>query len=348
MNKPFYITSLRTTIPFVLNFLISIPILTFIIISLIAYLLLGKQSTQSIVEQTHNRQLELAISGAKSITQLIDLVGTSLVSTANIISTSNSDPKPFVDSFNQSWENSPITSASILDSKGNILYINDTINIRDLPNFQNRDYFIWAQTASPGAVFVGQPVKPKFGTNQDKFFVSIATPLTKNGQFDGVFVTSMDLSKLPNYYLDNLKFTNSTRIYLIDSKGNMLYSPFPQLQGINYLEYLEQNKFPGSELIKNTLQKYAGTPEAGKFNAILPNAETKIPSSFMISRAPITFDSQHWILAIATPTNDAVAFVGPIYINQLGLLITSFLILIVLIVRKTKQVVYKELSPALR
>lgn len=344
-NPLFWKPSLRSTIPFIFRFIFSIPILIILIISTTAYILIGSQSTKALVEQTHDRQLHLAVSGANTVSNFINLAGSSIVHTAKIIESSNENPQTYLTTFRQVWQNTPLVGISLLDKNGKIILLGNQITVPPETNdYNDRDYFIWATTAKQGEIFLGAPLKPRFGSKTNEFFVPIATPIFKNNTFDGVLVGSISVTELTNQYLVLLKFTDSTRIYLIDALGNMLYSPFPQIQGINYIEYLNNNPFPGSTMIATNLQSKAKSTSPGKLNTILPNAESKILTPFLIAHAPIFALNQHWTIAVATPTKDALAFVGPIYINQLGFLIVLFLVLLILIVRATKKRVYYEIA----
>lgn len=330
-------TQLIQSLSFLRRYLLSFPVLLILSLSIIVYIYFGKTSTQALVDQTHERQLHLASSGASTVTQFLKLSGSSLTNLAKTISTTDDNPEVHMRSFTETWKDTPLIATLLTDTQGTVRHRSrDTIDPSDLPSVANRKYFQWAKTAEEGKVYFDEPVIPVIG-EKDEYIIPIATPVIKNGQFAGVLVLRLSLKKLAEQYLTLLKFTDSTRIYLIDSQGTLLYSPFPDLQGKNYIKYLEENPFPGSSFIKDDLLKRATSTAPGKAQIILPDMEKKSLSPFLIAHAPIILENQNWTLAVATPVRDAVAYVGPIYISQLGLLITTFLVLIFLGIRTARQ-----------
>ena len=62
----------------------------------------------------------------------------------------------------------------------------------------------------------------------------------------------------------------------------------------------------------------------------------------LIAYSPLEFADKTWVLAVATPAEDVLAFIAPFYINEIAVLIVGFLVLVLISVVIAKNKGYKE------
>ena len=182
-----------------------------------------------------------------------------------------------------------------------------------------------------GRVFVGAPVIEKFGTVKAKPLVPVATAVYEGDEFKGVLIATVVFSELTKTYLDPLKISQETRLYLIDSSGNMLYAPYEKFVGANYFDYLASVDFKGKEYAVEQLWKAVATPEEGKIDVFLPNEVTGKLERFLISHSPVNYQGEkHWTLAVASPMNTALVFFPQFLTHQVGVLVFIVFVVVAL------------------
>jgi len=302
---------LKITLYFLLFLLLVLPVLYFIF--------LAPQ-----IRQAQTRQAAQVSSAIESLDIFLDLSQTTFALLGDQLSDSPVPLNPGyiqdkLDKFISTWRNTALVEAVFVDNKGRLLVVSNDPEYRSLPSIDvsDREYFIWSQTARPGEIYLGLPILTRAGAFRGQYIVPVATPIFRNGQFVGTLGMAISVNNLAKSFLDPFKLTDSSRIYLIDTRGVLLYSPFPELQGIDYLEYLDEHPFPGSQFVRKELEKRAQSLESGTLQVILPNAETKFLSLMIIAHQPIVSESGHWLLAMATPLGPTLKLTAFPYIKQL-------------------------------
>jgi len=299
------------------------------------YYVLNSSARKTLIERMHLREEVVSKAGAQSISAFIKLFGNSLALLAEnqeIISR-GSKSQEVLDNFVETLSEAPINGVLFVDKAGKPLLISTKTEgvLEDgAVSLVDRDYFIWAKGAKKSEVFIGRPIIPRVGNLGKQYIIPVATPVFKEDAFDGLLVSSVLLTELTEEYLEPIKISDNTIVFLADSSGTILYSPFEKLIGENYIEYLENNPFLGSKVVGSYLREKLESVEAGKLDLALPDERKGGLTRFLIAYTPIFYNHNHLILAIGVPADEALAYIAPIYINQLGVLLVGFFAILLL------------------
>jgi hypothetical protein len=299
------------------------------------YYVLNSGARQALVKQMHLREESVSKAGAQSISSFIKLFGNSIVLLADnpeIISR-GTKTQEVLNSFVEIWRETPINGILLVDKVGKTSLFSTKTGITTLAestSVSDRDYFVWAKQAKKREVFIGEPIIPRVGNLGKQYIIPVATPIYKEGNFDGLLVSSILLTQLTKEYLEPLKMSEDTRVYLVSSNGTILYGPFESLIGKNYIQYLKDHPFLGSTVIASYLKQKAESTEPEKLDIVLPDEKKGGITRFLIAYAPIFYNHSHLLLAIAVPADEALTYIAPVYINQLGALIAGFLAILLL------------------
>lgn len=322
--------------------------LTIIVLAGVIYLGFGSGAKAALIEQVLHREQVISRSGALAIESFLDLTGKSLLvlaSEPNVYSL-EADARNQVIDFVETWMDTPLAAAILVDKEGIVKYDWNRLKKEEVGvSVADREYFAWAKTASKGEVRIFNPIISKLGATKERFIVPIATPLIgAQGNFNGAAVGVILLSELAKDYLDPLKISGNTRIYLLSEEGVILYSPIESLVGANYFDYLSQNPFLGSAVLVPILKERVVSEEEGKLDIVLLNEETKKLTRYLIAHSPIFLENKtvHWTLAVATPVDDALVFMGPIYTRQMIVFVVAFLFVLALGIRLAKIMAYRQ------
>lgn len=301
----------------------------------IAFWIIGKRVEESLAEQMLHRQQIVARAGAMSIENFLELVGTSVASYAGIqdIIEGGEVTQNRLNLFVEEWVGSPVFSIALTDEDGVIVVSANRQGAGQTGvTLADRGYFERArEDARPGEVYVGEAVFGRFGTVEDEFLIPVASPSFSNGEFKGVLAATVVLSELTETYIYPLKISEETRLYLIDSRGNMLYAPYEKFVGANYFDYLASVDFKGKEYAVEQLWKAVATPEEGKIDVFLPNEVTGKLERFLISHSPVNYQGEkHWTLAVASPMNTALVFFPQFLTHQVGVLVFIVFVVVAL------------------
>jgi len=328
----------------------SIFILTGVLILLISgaiYVLLGKQASDSLVEQMLHREQLSARAGAGSLESFFILYGKaqSSFSTRREIISPAENTNESLYNFIARWEGTPVAGVIFVDTSGRVKYNGNRQNAPDVgADVSDRSYFVWGKTAKKGEVLVSEPIISRLGASKGKYVVTVSTPvIAGDGSFEGLLAGAVILGELTDQYLDPLKISDKTRIYLVDNDGIILSSPVEKLIGVNYLDYILKSGIPGSQKVYEILKGSLESNDEGKMDLALPD-ETKngFLTRYLIARAPVNVGGEHWTLGVATPASDALEYLAPFYFKNLGIAGLAFLAFLMIAIRVAKVVGYKE------
>ena len=301
------------------NKVLIILVVAFLVIASILYIIAGKRAENSLVEQTLHREQVIVRAAAKSIKSFLQLAGKSLAILAanpNIVQPGD-ETQSTLNDFISEWEDTPFVEVILTDKKGEVKFLANRTNSSFTPgvSVKDRDYFIASQKAKRGEIFVGEPILPRLGEFQGQYIVSIATPVYKDGEFQGVLAGGVLLSDLTNAYIEPLRISKDTEVYLTDSEGLLLHSPRSQFQNVNILDYIRKNPFPGSREFLEEMTK-AKEKDEGKLDILWPDVVEKSFQRNLVAYSKIKIHQKDWFLIIATPVKDALMFFAPFQINQ--------------------------------
>jgi len=252
------------------------------------------------------------------------------------------------------WKEEPIGGIILTDKNGVVIYNSNRLGTRDIgSDISDRDYFKSLKSSSKeGEFIIGSPVISQMGASKGKYIVALASPVVTNGQFNGILAVSLILSDLADKYLDPLKISPQTRVYMIDSNGVIMHSPFSNLIGVNYFEYLNKSNLKDSDKIIDSLDVILRTSGESKLDIFLPAEPNFQLKRYLIAVSTVdisTFsNSLNWKLAIATPVDDAFLFLYPyssfsiVYLLFGLFIVLAFSALIILIIKIEMAKAYKE------
>lgn len=307
----------------------------------------GSNAKAALIEQILHREQVIARSGANSIESFFLLSGKSLgyLAEDERIMGMDQETQKALKEFVVIWKETPISGVSLADEKGIVRF---NANIDNKPDVgaavKDGDYFAWAKTAQKGEVYFGTPVISRLGASEGKYIVPVASPLISDGQFKGVLSAVVILSQLTQDYLQPLKISGQTEVYVLNSQGVFISALDGELIGKNVYQYLDENPFLGSAIFKEEIKKKMEERGEGKLRIAWPDTKgnLNIFSRQLLVFSPFSLGKQSFFLAIATPVDDALVYIGPIYMRQNVGFVVSFLAVLIVVVRLAKIYAYKE------
>jgi len=303
------------------------------------YMLFGKGAADLLVEQLMHREQVITRAGAASIDSFLILAGKSLA----LLATTNSDQKD-LQKFVEEWKGTPIQGVSVVDSRGVVrLIVNQTGSmIGKGLSISDREYFPRVQTAKDGKVVIGKAIISRLGQTQGRFIVPLVSAMVdNNGEFTGALLSSAVIDELTVKYLNPLKMSDKTGIYLLGDDGTVLYSSVGLKTGENVLDYLHKNPFLGSEVLVKKAENELKKGEEGKLNLVWPGPGGW--QRYLVAYSPIKLEEgKWWYLVMTTPVEDALVFMGPIYVRIVGIFALVFLGILIYAIQLAKYFAFKE------
>lgn len=318
-----------------------------ICVATVIYLLLGKGASDALIQQMVNRQKSVARAGASLYKLFISDLSHQTSSYSNHSRIIAFDPKEVpveFKGFMDGWNGTPVSGLILVDRQGIVRFGADRIGpTGEGIDVSEREYFNWAKTAKEGEVFIVEPFQSKIGFTTGRYVVSAVSPVFKNGQFNGALVTGFIIDEAISYYLDPLKVTNNTRVYLIDQNGVIVAGPIKKLIGVNYLDYLNKAGFAGGAVLVQKIKAVLMDTDEGSIDIALPDENKNgALTRYLIAYSPIVVGSQRMTLAVATPATDALESLTPFYFRDLGLAGLAAVGFLIIAVRISKIGGYKE------
>ncbi|MBI2404997.1 cache domain-containing protein [Candidatus Gottesmanbacteria bacterium] len=273
---------------------------------------LGAKAT--IAQQLLHRQQILARAEGSNITSYFQVFGDAIAVFAQLESTRSRNVNVVrnMDAFVEQWRDSGLVGGIVLtDKQGVVRFNSNVLGTRDIgASLADRDYFVWAKNQSgEGEYFVGQPVVSRLGASKDQAIVVVASPVFQQGAFTGVLAASVKLQPLTQRYLELLKVSDSTDVYLINKSGDLLYSRSAADVGARTFKLLNDD----------TVKRAVNTTGEGTL-------ETE---EHLIAYSSLSLRDQHWLIIMSTPIQTVVSLTTPIYIRQLAIfLLVSLTILL--------------------
>lgn len=274
--------------------------LLIVILSVATYLLWGRDSELRATQQLLARQEVFSRAGASNIASFFQSFGDSLVVLAQAPSIRNKDAGATVlmDAFVEQWSKSGIVGGVVLiDASGIVRFNSNITGIPDVgESLADRDYFLWAKGKQDvGEYFVGRPVTSRLGATKGKTIIPVAAPVFRNGVFVGALGTSVSLNDLAENYLELMKVSSLTEVYLLSQEGEMLYG----------------NPFPASETLGESLKSALSQ---------MTDGSSKV-EEHLVAFSPVSLGSQNWLLVMSSPAQEVSTVTVPIYIRLVALML---------------------------
>ena len=330
-----------------INRLVIFAVVFFITSGTLLYWIIGDRSEKNFIRQTLQRKQIITRSGATSMESFINLVGKALLILDDQISADRQDSQLILDEFIDEWKDTPVSGVIVTDADGIIKFNSNKYGPSVIgESVSDRKYFEWAKDAGFDEVYIGNPVKPRFGALENQYVVTITTPEQENGEFSGVINIAVLLSELTESYITPLKTSDANMFYLVSEDGTILYGPNEELIGVNYIDYLTKNDFPDSALAKEVLSEAAERMKDGTLVLTLPEAKTGKLNRFLIAYSPVKMVRSHWTLVVVMADDNLNEAYLPFRINQVIVLIflvatiLSFSAFLLVSVRVTRKKAY--------
>lgn len=277
-----------------------------------------RTTKKALVEQMLHRQQVISRAGAKSMENFLNYLGFQLstYATRRAIINVDGNTQENLDEFTRIWaKNSPIVGIVLTDAKGTTIYNSNVDNISSVgTELSDRDYFKEIiEVSKPGFVSVGDPVISRLGSSKGQYIVPVATGVFDSaGRFKGILASAMLLSEATTQYLEPLKISYNSRVYLIADNGMVLSSPHPGLEGQNYFTYLSERGYKDTSNLREGLIAALQKGGEQKLDVYMPQEPDLIPTRYLIATAPVKYgQGKNWTLAVATPAEEAFIYAGP-------------------------------------
>jgi len=315
------------------------------LLGVVFYLVLGRGAESTTTLQLLRREQILARAEASNIMTFFQTFGDSIAVFAqlNSIESRNSSLPENMDIFVEQWRDSGLIGGIVVtDSNGEVEFNSNTLGTRDAGvSLSDRDYFIWAKNQKKeGEYFTGRPVISRLGATKGKVITPVASPVFQNGVFTGVVAASVELSPLTQRYLELLKVSDSTRVYMINEDGEILYNSFdPDTLSLNVFDPAPDKPFWGNHALIDSFKSALTTSQEGKMRASYMNTISGKMEEHLVAYSPILLGSQNWLLIMASPVQNVTTVITPIYIKQTAILLLVYLTVLMfgLIVNRENQ-----------
>ena len=310
MTKKFFY--LISTISFVIFFALSFTL----------YQITGASSIKSLVEQMLHREQVIVRSGASSISSFIDLTSRSLL----ILSSNNIITPKILQDFVDNWSDTPVAGIILTDIQGQIkLTASNAEKLSLGGNVSDRDYFIAASGSPPGTISFGKPFVSRVPGAGQTFKIPVATPLYSNNKFIGVLTVSISIPSLTEKYLEPLKISPRTGIYLFNSNGDVFNGTTQEVVNQNIFHIVDEHPFLGDKIVMPLIRQKLTSNQESKLDIVIPDFSTGKLTRTLIASSPVKLNSStKWILAITTPIDDALIFISPFVLRNVILLIFTY------------------------
>lgn len=312
-------------------------------ISLILYNTLNNAATEALIDQFQVRELELAESGAASINSFLTVSQSTLSVLSSEMSARGEVSEELFNKTLDRLKDTSLVELVLFDPDGKVDYKASRLNngMRLGESYSEYDFFNKTMEHEVNQFYIGSPQKIELGDYSDQYTFAISVKVDINGE-EHVLTGFFMLSDLTENFINPLLFANGTRIYLIDEDGVLLHSPYEETIGQNYYDNLKQQNFLGGDLTIKTLKEASDSNKSGTLDIALPNGNNGKLERFLIAYAPVTYNGHHWTLYIDVPQDVVINFIAPYYFNQLGFLIVSFIVVLIIFVAITTSKAYKE------
>lgn len=248
-----------------------------------------------------------------------------------------------LDEFVDVWQDDNVIGTVVVNKNGIVTVSSNREDRRETGDTViERGYFKWATTAKEGEFRVFQPVISKIGASDGKYIVPISSPIIKNNEFDGVVTTAILLSDLSNAYLNNIEVLDSSKIYLVTSEGEIVFSDNDDLIRKNFRDAFPNN-FLGKDKVIEILLNELNSNSETKIKIAIPNFGGNFKlESYLISASPVVVSDNIWKLVIAVPEKDLKVFTYNFYSQQIIVLFVIVTLFILITLRLSRNSGYVE------
>lgn len=311
---------------------IWISVFIFLILFAIGFYLVKIRDTSTNVTHRYLMQERLiAKSNASNLESFLQMIGDFMSTRAQMPNIVNPDSTTTHDLevFLGQWKNKGLINGIVLTDKDGIVRYNSNVMGTSVVGntLAKTEYFIWAKSKStPGQYFIGTPIIGIFGPSKGHMIIPITAGVFKNGEFNGILTSAVQLNVLTEQYLGLLRVSEG--VYLFDKSGTVLYSSEDVVKvGGDVFDYLKVNAYLEKFLDKTKVKDLLNTEKSGSVEwPIYENG--KKTGSRLVAYAPIDLGNLRWLLVLSNPEKDVVMMALPAYVKQTALPLVGSLILL--------------------
>jgi C4-dicarboxylate-specific signal transduction histidine kinase len=291
------------------------------LLSLVYYILLGREVKPAITEQLLKQEQTLVRAEAGNITSFFQAFGSSVAILANSSNLEDPGTKALhdMDIFVEQWKKSGVVPGVILTDEFGVVQLSSSIlDIQSIgESVSDREYFLWANSDSgAGEYFIGRPVVSRLGESEGQTIIPVASPIYKDGVFAGAVVAAVKLEPLSKRFFGLIKVSGNTDVYLLDVDGDILYdSTTPVSVGENVTTTYREAPFLGSNVVSENIEYVLENFKEGTFQT----------DSRLVAYSPISLGKQKWLLISSSPSHIVAEQASPLYIRQVGILLFTAL-----------------------
>jgi len=265
----------------------------------------------AVTNQFLNQQQMVTRAEASNLEAFFETFGNSVAVLAKLGSMESwgENTQSDLDAFVTQWSNSGLVAGvALTDSRGIVRFISNVLGTQDVGvSLADRDYFDWAKNWSDeGEYLVGTSIVSRMGGTKGQVIIPVVSPVFQNGVFVGAVVTSAKLKPLTEHYLELMKISDATEVYLIGVQGDLLYdSKTPDKVGVKVFEAGEE-PFLGNQTVSDSLKDALNTTKEGSLAR----------DGRLISYSPVPLGNRNWLLVTASPDQQMVDTTTPFYVRQ--------------------------------
>lgn len=296
---------------------LAIVLVAFSISGILLFWQVAGRAEKATVERVKAQELTLARSGALAVSELFRERKANLLLLAEVEAIKakrEKEGRQAIRDLVDRLEGQILASIVRVDKEGKSLWSDNPQHqkVREGVDLADRDYFLWAkEQKESGEVFVSQPVISRGGMREGEWIVVMAAPVFYQERFDGLVFISFSLEDLTEKYVIPLAFSPKVQSLIIGKDGIVVASTVPEVRGQNLLGRIQIEEGKEGSLVH--------------FSPF--NEEERVISAY----APIKIGEQVWSLWIFVPYEEAMRFISPFRLNQIGGIVFVAVLILTLI-----------------
>ncbi len=150
------------------------------------------------------------------------------------------------------------------------------------------------------------------------------------------------VSDLVELHLNDIKILDSSKLYLISSSGEMIYSDQADFVGKNFINIFDSD-FLGKEKVLEIIFNELKSEDETKVKLAMPYGEGIFKlTPYLISASPVKLDDQLWKVVISVPEKDLNVFTFNFFNKQILAIFIVVTLFILITLRASRNSGYKE------
>ena len=282
-------------------------------------------------QETEQRQLVIAKSGALSINLFIENADEDIRAISRLpeIYTLNvPSAEKTISGYLSGSTLSAISTIGLLDKNGKALVIYDRTGMASQvgQNFSDRDYFKWSeQPSSRGQTYITQPFVSRAGSTKGSNVIVVSSPVYNGNLYTGDLIFVISLDEFTKSFVSPLRI-NKGEVFLMDENGRYIAGD-NNLINVNLFNYADSNKWNNYKSFKDGLYEVVQSGN-GIEKWDFKEPEKSSSETDLVGYQTIQRPGPDWYLVAAVPESSELSVINDFYFNQR--IIAIYLILVFL------------------